>query len=337
MERNMKNTEDIVNLAADCIEPGRKEELFSEIGQDPESEKIYNKAKAAWAFLASTNRMPEYKIENSYKKLQTRLNPPNSLFILKTNHLLKYAAVLIVLIGISSLFLYLKTQDRLGSTAELKYTSVVAKYKQISEVILPDSSVVWLNSGSTLTYNNNYSLDNRDLIIKGEAYFDIRKNKKLPLTVSANNLKIKVLGTKFNVSAYPDNEEITVALETGAIELLNAKNKSFNYRLKPGEIASYDTKTKVVKVKETTISNYTAWKEGLLVFKDTPLNEVIKILERKFNAHFIVEDPAIYEPAFNATFRDENLVEVLDYIKYTCHVNYTLSKDDANKTIIKLY
>ena len=336
MERNMKNTEDIINLAAGCIEPGRREDLFSEIEQDTESEKIYNKVKIAWAFLASTKNMPEYKIENSYKKLQSRLSSRSTSFRLKTNLLLKYAAVLLLFLCTLPLAFYLKNQLT-DNGAELKYTTVVAKYKQISEVILPDSSVVWLNSGSSLTYNNNYSLDNRDLTIKGEGYFDITKNKKIPLTVSFNDLKVKVLGTKFNVSAYPDNRKVTVALETGCVQLSHARNKSFSYTLAPGEIAEYNTKTKKVRVKKTTIGDYTAWKDGLLVFRDTPMNEVIRMLERKFNVDFVVNDPAMYDPTFNATFRDENLVEVLDYIKYTCHVSYSLSKDDANKTLIELY
>ncbi len=335
MERNMKNTEDIINLATGCIESGRKEELFSEIEKDLESEIIYNKAKAAWAFLASTNNMPQYKIENSYKKLQARLNSRSKTFRLKTNLLLKYAAVLLLFLCTLPLAFYLKNQ--FSNETDLKYTSVVAKYKQIAEVILPDSSVVLLNSGSTLTYNNNYSRDNRDLSLTGEAYFDIKKNKKIPLTVSINDFKVKVLGTKFNVSAYPDDQKITVALETGAVELQHEISKSFSYKLEPGEIAEYNTTIKDVRVKKTSIGDYTAWKNGLLVFKDTPMDEVIKVLERKFNADFIVEDTAIYEPAFNATFRDENLVEVLDYIKFTCHVNYTLSKDDSNRTIIKLH
>ncbi|WP_159522975.1 FecR family protein [Sunxiuqinia indica] len=335
MERNMKNTEDIMNLAAGCIEPGREEELFSEIEKDPESEKIYNKAKAAWAFLASSKDMPEYKIENSYKKLQARLNTRSKTLRLKTNLLLKYAAVLLLFLCTLPLAFFLKNQ--FANETDLKYTSVVAKYKQIAEVILPDSSVVVLNSGSTLTYNNNYSRDNRDVSLIGEAYFDIKKNKKIPLTVSINDFKVKVLGTKFNVSAYPDDQKITVALETGAVELQHEISKSFSYKLEPGEIAEYNKAIKDVRVKKTSIGDYTAWKNGLLVFKDTPMDEVIKILERKFNADFIVEDSAIYDPAFNATFQDENLVEVLDYIKFTCHVNYTIGKDDRNRTIIKLY
>lgn len=337
MERNKQNTEDIISLAAGRIEPKLKDEMFSAIEQDPESEKIYNKAKGAFALLASTNRMPEYQIEDSYKKLHARLNSRKTLFLPAGKSLLKYAAALILLLGVSSLFFYLKNQGNLAGYTELKYTTVVAKYKQISEVILPDSSVVWLNSGSTLTYNNNYSLDNRDLVIKGEAYFDIRKNKKIPLTVSFNNFKVKVLGTKFNVCAYPDNTELTVALEKGSVELVNTTNAAFNCKLKPGEIAECDVNTKEIKVKEATVRDYSAWKEGLLVFKDTPMDEVIKILERKFNTEFIVEDPAIYEPSFNATFKDENLAEVLDYIQYTCHISYKLTKDSTNKTIIKLY
>lgn len=330
----MKNTDDIVNLVAGFVEPGRKEELFSEMEQNPESEKIYNKMKAAWAFWASTQSMPEYKIENSYKKLQARLNPRNTSFRLKANLILKYAAVLLLFLCTVPLTFYLKKQFTPGTA--LKYTSVVAKYKQVSEVILPDSSVVWLNSGSTLTYNNNYSLDNRDLIIKGEAYFDITKNKKIPLTVSFKNLKVKVLGTKFNVNAYPDNKNVIVALETGSVELSHAKNKSFSYTLEPGEIAEYDTVQKEVRLKKTTVGDYTAWKDGVLVFKDKPMIEVLKVLERKFDVEFIVDNPAIYEPAFNATFKGENLTEVLDFIKYTCYIDYKLQKDDSN-TIIKLY
>lgn len=334
MERNMKNTDDIVNLVTGSIEPRRKEQLFSEIEQDPESEKIYNKVKVAWAFLASAKNMSEYKIENSYKKLQKRLNSRKTSFRLKTNLLLKYAAVLMLFLCTVPMALYLKNQ--FTHETDLKYTSVIAKYKQISEVILPDSSIVWLNSGSTLTYNSNYSLDNRDLILTGEAYFDITKNKKIPLTVSFNNLKVRVLGTKFNVSAYPNNQNLTVALESGSVELSHTKNKFFKYTLEPGEIAEYDKAKEVVRVKKTTINDYTAWKDGILLFKNTPMKEVFKKLERKFDIDIVVKNPAVYEPVFNATFKNEGLTEVLDYIKFSCHVDYKIQKD-KDKLKVTLY
>ena len=331
----MKNTDDIVKFIAGCVDIGQKEKILSEINQDPESEKVYNKVKVAWAFWASTNKMPEYKIENSYKKFQSRINLHPVPFLLKINTFIKYAAVLVLFFGVLSLMFYIKNQ--LTNEAELKYTSVVAKYKQLSQVILPDSSIVWLNSGTTLTYNNNYSINNRDLSIKGEAYFEVKKNKKVPLVVNCNELKVKVLGTKFNVCAYPDNDDISVVLESGKVELLDSKNRSFNCELRPGEMAQYNPVLKSIEVKKANVNDYTVWKDGVLVFKDTPMEEVFKRLERKFNVDIVVENPAIYDPAFNATFKNENLVEVLDYIQYSCHVRYKILKDNTDKIKIKLY
>ncbi|MGV8096704.1 MAG: FecR family protein [Mangrovibacterium sp.] len=333
----MKNTDDIIKLAAGCVEPGRKEELFSELEQDPESEKTYNKVKVASAFLASANKMPEYKIENSYKKLQAKINLHATPFRLKASLLLKYAAILILLLGILPFLFYLRNQYRLTGNTELKYTSVVAKYKEMSQVILPDSSIVWLNSGTTLTYNNHYSFNNRDLSVKGEAYLDVRKNSEIPLIITCDELKVKVLGTKFNVSAYPEDHQITVALESGAIELLHTKNKSFNYKLRPGEIAHYNPELKKVTIEKTNVADYTVWKDGFLFFKDTPMSEVIKRLERKFNVDIVVKNPAVYEPAFNATFKDENLIEVLDYIRYSCHIGYKIQKNNTNRIKVELY
>jgi len=337
MGPTMKNTDDIIKLAAGCIEPERKGELFLELEQDPESEKIYNKAKTALAFLASSSKMSEYKIENSYRKLQKKINLQSPAFRFKTGVFLKYAAILVLLSGIASWLYDLKNQNRLPVEQKLKYTSVVARYKEMSQIILPDSSVVWLNSGTTLTYNNDYAVGNRDLSVKGEAYFDVRKNRKIPLTVTCDELKVKVLGTKFNVSAYPEDHQITVALESGAVELLHTKNKSFSYKLSPGEMAHYHIASNDMTVEKANVADFTVWKDGLLVFKDTPMAEVIKRLERKFNVEMIVDNPLVYEPAFNATFKDENLAEVLDYIRFSCHIQYKILKNNTNKIKVELY
>jgi transmembrane sensor len=331
----MKDTDDIANLATGFIDQERKDALFSEIEHDSEAEDVYNKLKVAWAFLSSTNKMPEYKIEDSYKKLQVRLNPDRGLFRLKVIRFLRYAAILILFLSILTPVYYLKKQTT--HKAELRYTSIVAKYKEMSQVILPDSSVVWLNSGTTLTYNSDYSFHNRELSVKGEAFLDVRKNKDIPLIVSCNNLKVKVLGTKFNVRAYPEDCTITVVLKEGKVELLHAKDKSFNYTLSPGEIAKYNDQSNKIFINTANVDDYTAWKDGVMVFKDTPMDEVIKRLERKFDIEISAENPAIYKPAFNATFKEENLNKILDYIQLSCHINYQVIKDDSNKLKIKLY
>lgn len=331
----MENKEDIIKLITENLEPDRKEEIFSEIGHDPEYEEVYNKVKVAQAFLASTNKMPEYKIENSYKKLQKRMRPEFAPSRFKAALLLKYAAILILILGAVPATFYIKNQ--FARKAVLKYTSIITENGETSQIVLPDSSVVWLNACTSLTYNNNYSFNNRELLVKGEAYLNVRKNREIPLIINCDELKIKVLGTSFNVKAYPEEHKITVALESGSVELLHAKNESFSYKLKPGEIAQYDTELKNVTIKRTAILNYTGWKEQLLVFKDAPMAEVIRVLERKFDVEITVRDQAVYEPAFNATFRNEDLTEILNYIRYSCHIAYKIQKDKTNKTSIELY
>lgn len=334
-KRKMENSDDIINFIAGNIDTESKERILSEIDKDSEKENVYKKVKVASAFLASTGKMQDYKIENSYKKLQARIHLfPNHLHS-NINRFLKYAAILIVFLSIVPfLYLYQKEFSTEGAKI-LKYTSVVANYRQISKVILPDSSVIWLNSGTILTYNNNYSVTNRDLTINGEAYLNVRKNRKYPLIVSCKGLKVKVLGTKFNVAAYPEDDKVTIALESGLVELTDVKGESI-YKLKPGESAQYDTQSKNIVMKKPNVKDFSAWKDGLLVFRDSPMKEVLKKLERKFNVDIVAEDPRVFEPLFNAKFKDENLMEILDYIHYSCHFQYEILNNTGIVTI-RLY
>ena len=105
---------------------------------------------------------------------------------------------------------------------------------------MPDSSIVWLNSGTTLTYRDNFSEHRREVILNGEAFFKVAHNDKLPFDVCCNDVVISVLGTEFDVNAYPESGKVSVALESGKVVLSHNRIESFNYTLKPGELATYD-------------------------------------------------------------------------------------------------
>ena len=122
---------------------------------------------------------------------------------------------------------YLGKQNFFGSDYGIKYTSVIADNGQISKVILPDNSVVWLNSGTTLTYDNNYSFNNRNLYLNGQVSLVVKKNEILPLIVAGGNLRVKVLGTRFDVNAYPDDNMIKVILN------IRIKHESVKSKLMP--------------------------------------------------------------------------------------------------------
>ena len=121
-----------------------------------------------------------------------------------------------------------------------------ADYGQISKVVLPDSSVIWINSGSTIKYNNQFSSSNRDIELVGEAYFKVSKNKKLPLIVRSSELQVEVLGTEFCVTAYPEESSVQVVLEKGKIVLTSSKHSYFNQDMNPGEMALFNKEKKKI-------------------------------------------------------------------------------------------
>ncbi len=327
----MNNIEDILKLITGDLDSGRRKDVLLKINEKPETKDFYKKAKISWALMSSTRQMPSYKVEKSYQELQPKITASKS--ALPIYSFLKYAAVLILFLGVSVTMFYLGKGNYFNSGDQIKYISVVADYGQISKIVLPDSSVVWLNSGTTLTYNSNFSYNNRDLKLSGQAFLEVQKNKKIPLIVSSGDLKVKVHGTRFDVCAYPNENKINVVLESGSVELLHAKNTSFSYQLKPGEMAEYDLESKRMVVNETGLENYTNWKDGILIFRDAPMAEVIKMLERKFNIEIITDNPKVYKSVFNAKFKNESLTEILDYIQFTCSVFYRIQKEDQSKII----
>ena len=318
----MKNLDAILKLITGNSDSEVKQEAFSSIQNDEDSKKIFRKAKTAWALMAATKKMPDYQVEESYRTLQARIANIQSKFLIRS--FLKFAAVITIAISLSTLTYYLGRQNAGNIRAELKYISVEAALGQKSKIILPDSSVVWLNSGSILTYNSRYSFDNRNLNLSGQAFLEVRKNPKLPLVVVSGDLRVKVLGTKFDVKAYPDDNMIKVILESGKVELLSKVDSSFKHQLKPGEMAEYETKSGKIAVKTIDPLKYSNWKEGDLIFMDTPMAEVLKSLERKFDVKIEVLNQKVLKSVFNAKFKNESLKEILDYIHFACSVNYTL-------------
>ncbi len=324
----MEYPENISNLVTGNLGPEEKKEIISEINSDPRQKKIFRKAKISWALMSSLKEMPDEEIDRSLADLKIRIRRLGP--VLKLRNYLKYAAVLLLLAGLSSLMYYLGSRDSFSLEEQMHNTSIVADRGQISKVVLPDSTVVWLNSGTTLTYNSSYSVNNRDLSLSGQAYLEVKKNKKLPLIVSSGDLLVKVLGTHFDVSAYPDDPSVKVFLEAGSVELLDSKKKAFRYKLVPGEMAEYYKGSGDVRITGNRTEGYTFWRNGELVFGDTPIAEVIKKLERKFDVKFVISNPTVNKSLLTAKFRNETLKQILDYIQFSCQFSYKMEESPSS-------
>lgn len=236
----------------------------------------------------------------------------------------KIAATFFFLISCAGVLAYLSKSNDQPVASNENFTTVTTNLGQNSKVILPDSTVIWLNSGTTLSYNTNFAVSSRKINLKGQAFFEVAKNEHIPLTVTCNNLEVKVLGTKFDVSAYPEDENINVVLESGSIELLKSKDQSVIQKLVPGEKAEFDKQDQELSVNKVDIYNYTSWKDGVLIFKDEPMSTVFEKLERWYNIDIEVKNKKVNQLIFNATLVNESVEEIFDLIKFTCAINYTI-------------
>lgn len=316
----------------------QKNEILSRLDAEPIAKKEFNKIKNAWALAATKKEMPGYQLESLYLDFKKRLGAKRKP---ARQHILgyaRYAAVFIFAIGISTLVFYVQSNRFNDLNAKTKYTTAIADNGQISKIILPDSSVVWLNSGSKITYNNNFSINNREIALSGQAFFKVTKNEKIPLKVFCDQLEVRVLGTCFNVTAYPEDKNIVVALESGKVDMWNSKIKSFHYELNPGEMARYELLSGKVSLEEVNLKKFTSWKEGILIFRDEPMAEVIPRLERRYNIDIEVAQADIYQSVFTATIKNETLDEIFKSISFACSIHYTIIPGDtlSDKTRIVL-
>lgn len=245
----------------------------------------------------SWNRIQDHYLQNGYQNWQITK---------RINWYFKVAAAIFFMTSLGSLvYFYPKNQ-----TSEV-YTNVIADNGQVSKVMLPDSSYVWLNSGSELTYSNLYAIENRDIQLNGEAYFDVKRNTGLPFEVSSGEIVVQVLGTTFNVNAYPESEKIDVTLLSGKVKLNSSQSNSFEYELSPGEHASFNKESRTIKVENVNTERLVSWKEGILNVYDLSLDEVMIRLEKRYNQKFVGEEEVL-DFHFTFSINDETLDEILD-------------------------
>ena len=248
----------------------------------------------------------------------------------------KVAAIIFLIVGIGGV-----ASNFIGPAEEEVIpqnflTTIQTRRGESSKVILPDSSVVHLNSSTSLTYSNNFYADNRTVDLRGEAYFEVAKSATHPFEVSYDAVKVKVYGTSFNVNTATFDNTMDVVLEEGSVELSHNNNRFENVMLVPGEKASFDEANNVLRISKVDTYKYTAWREGLLVFEDDSMDRVFKKLEGWYDVDIEITDEKINEFVFNATIMDESLEDIFDLIQFSCGIKYNIIYSKNPKIISKV-
>ena len=233
--------------------------------------------------------------------------------------LLKVAAIVLILLGGNFL---LQKDDQMESFPSFQTLYVPAG--QRAELVLPDSTKVWLNANSKLVYPTSFKEGIRQVELDGEAYFDVKHNGDNPFVVRTKSMNVTVLGTEFNVSAYSGIEEFNIALLRGSVEL-NSSDRSGKYRMKAGEQIFY----REGKYVSAQIGNmdYFKWKEGVLSFNNQPIHVIIDKLRLYYDIRIEVADLPFLEERYSGKFRVKEGVEQVLKVLQLEH-KFTYVKDN---------
>lgn len=227
------------------------------------------------------------------------------------------AILLLPLLGLSA-YLYYQTNTLKSKPAGLLETTTA--YGVRTKITLSDGSEVWLNSGSTLSYPEHFTEDKRQVTLSGEAFFKVKSDKDHRFDVqTSDGITVSAYGTEFNVQAYAEEPEIKATLAEGHIQI-DQINQPASQELIPGEQAVYSRHTQQMQVRKANLLVETAWKDGKLVFRRTPMEEIAKQLSRHFNVNIQLQGKEIFDYTYSATFTTETLAEILSLLEKTAPI-----------------
>ena len=219
---------------------------------------------------------------------------------------------------------------------KIAYNTIKIPYGKKFRLQLSDGTLVHLNAGTTLRYPVKFIAgENRQVFLDGEAFFDVAKDKKHPFIVNADALNVRVLGTHFNVSNYPEDAATDIVLVEGSVGMYRS-NEEFdattNTILKPGFKGSFNRENAQISTKAVITDIYTSWINGGLTFRNMTFKNIITKLERRYNVTIINKNEKLANEKFNASFSDESIEKVMSYFNDIHGINYTIKN---NQILIK--
>ena len=339
-----------------CLE--EKQRLISWLGKDQENMKAFRQAESIWnamEIMASGKEFNTVAAFDRFKEMAQKRTPVRKRIPLRrtAEWFIRIAAILIIVAGLS----YLMLSDRHGKNASAFVCEVVAPRGSKAQVVLPDGTRVWLNAESKLNYNNDFNRNSRDVYLEGEGYFEVTKNHLKPFVVNTADIKIRALGTTFNVKSYPGEKTVETTLIEGKVvlEKLTSGNKRENLlTLKPNQRVIYykdselnaenlidinrnagksvtpikSPKSQIILNDKVNPEHDIAWKNNRLYFEDVSFQDLAVKLERRFGVtiHFMNEE--IKQYPFSGRFDDIIIEQVLEALQFASPFYYKIIDKD---------
>jgi transmembrane sensor len=231
------------------------------------------------------------------------------------------ASVLLLFITGTWLFVRISSNDNKVSVIETQNSLGIK-----SKITLSDGTVVYLNTGSRITYPSRFTGNKRLVNLTGEAYFEVAKDKEHPFIVKTDSLSIQVMGTHFDVKAYNEDDEITATLAEGSISI--SGNCLSSIVMKPDQQLVYMKKDGKFLIRMVDAKSYSTWKDGEFYFEKENFPDIARKLEREFNITINIKSDALRKEIFSGEIeKGKNINQILDIMKRHRHFNYKIERD----------
>lgn len=338
-----------VRFLTDSLSDDEKATWDEILKQDPVFRESFRKVEAAWQDAAHLPNGPidadaDWRnVLERVRELGNGSNVPNTADNVRRFPVwLKYAAT-IALLGLTGVYLWFSETPAVESLPASSLTRVEAPVGSKSFVTLPDGSTVWLNAGSKLSFDSGFGIHSRDLHLEGEAFFDVAK-QDVPFTVHTAHYDIAVLGTAFNVSAYPDDHQFVTTLVRGSLkvvrntpdgakeEILLKPNEQVVFssqpKPQPAAVASPDpSDEKLVVETAVDVETQTAWKDGWLAMQGESLEELSRKMERLYNIKIEFKEESLKHYRYTGRIRQLSLEQVLKALSLTSPVTFAIDEE----------
>jgi len=276
------------------------------------------------------------KYERLLDKIHHKINVSQSTNPLKVKQVQAKSRVLtiitraaaVLLLPVLSLLIYTNLSEKTYYSDNLNDLEVIAPAGSRMQLELGDGTKVWLNHGSKLKYPYRFDGKLRKVFLEGEAYFKVAHNAAIPFIVGTGKMDVKATGTAFNVSAYPDDNFVETVLIEGKVILYESKSKSEIKELLPNESLKFNSQKRQFNLETGNTEKRIGWKDGLLVFKNDPVEDVAKKLARWYNIEVQIDNDKIKKYPFTATFKDETLPQVLELLSLATQVKWKLESSE---------
>ena len=330
MEERKKITELVDEFYHNRIRMEEILDVIMQLGSEGDLEVIEKVMKKHWREEKRTGLLEEKEYKLLLDGIHHRINvleeeKSGRTTVRMARFLMKVAAVLFIPLFITIVFLL---NNRTGNKvpSAIAYNDIYTPMAARTRFLLPDSTVVWLNSGSSLRFPLAFTGKTREVFLQGEGYFDVAKNHKKPFIIHTKRMDVTALGTSLDVMAYTDDRTVMTTLVNGKVKVEKRGTGRCVY-LEPSMQAVMDTVTGKMKVYEVKTKYYTSWKEGKLIFRHEPMETVAHKLERWFNCTIHIKNDKLRKYKYTGTIEMETLREVLNLIKITTPMKYKYDKD----------